>query len=264
MKKVVAIDTEFERKHTYKPILSIIQLKEEGEDAKIYDVYKVKNEQLVDLLEILADDDVVKIIHSARQDVEAIYYRFHIAIQNIFDTQIGFKYIKNENEVGYAKAVKEFCGVEIKKEKQLQNSNWIKRPLTEEQIEYAKQDVEYLHEIYYKMKEIFSLNEYQNKYNQFLKDCSIFEDEKNYTFNPKMFWQKMRKKFINKQNYSLIKELFITREKLAFKVNIPREFAIKSFDLINYANTGDKKYLNTNKKIHKYIFTNIYKKFIKK
>ena len=84
MKKIVAIDTEFERKHTYRPILSIVQIREENKDPVIYDVYKKDNEQLIDLLEILANDDIIKVIHSARQDVEAIFYRFHIEMHNIF------------------------------------------------------------------------------------------------------------------------------------------------------------------------------------
>ena len=259
-KQIVAIDTEFERKHTYRPILSIVQVRFENEEPIIYDVYKKKNEQLVDLLEILSNDDIIKVIHCARQDVEAIYYRFHIPIQNIFDTQIACKYLmKTKNEISYAKAVECICGKQIIKEKTLQTSNWLKRPLTEEQIKYAKQDVEYLHEIYNITYN--ALKNDKTMFKNFKQECSFLEDEKLYSFNPQLFWQKIRHKFINNPNYSLIKELFILREKLAFKVNIPREFAIKSYDLIDYANTGDKQFLNTNKKIHKYIFTKMYKKY---
>ena len=84
MSEVVAIDTEFERRRTYRPILSIVQLKKNNDETIIYDVYSHKNKDLTDLIEILRNNNVVKVIHSARQDVEAIFYRFNIAMKNIF------------------------------------------------------------------------------------------------------------------------------------------------------------------------------------
>ena len=259
MTKIVAIDTEFERKHTYRPILSIVQIREENKDPVIYDVYKKENEKLIDLLEILANDDIVKIIHSARQDVEAIFYRFHIEMHNIFDTQIAYKYIYNENEIGYAKIVQNICKTEIIKEKTLQKSNWLHRPLTKEQFFYAKQDVLYLHEIYSKMIEIFKKNE--QLYIQFKNECWILEDEKNYSFNTQHIWQKMKHKFINDINRNMIKDMIICREKLAYKANIPREFAIKTNNLLNFAHTGNISFLKTHHKIDKKVFINLYKKY---
>ena len=259
MTKIVAIDTEFERKHTYRPILSIVQIREENKDPVIYDVYKKDNEQLIDLLEILANDDIVKIIHSARQDVEAIFYRFHIEMHNIFDTQIAYKYIYNENEIGYAKIVQNICKTEIIKEKTLQKSNWLHRPLTKEQIFYAKQDVLYLHEIYSKMIEIFKKNEHL--YIQFKAECCILEDEKNYSFNTQHIWQKMKHKFVNDVNRNMIKDMIICREKLAYKANIPREFALKTSNLLNFAHTGNIAFLKTHHKIDKKVFINLYKKY---
>ena len=259
MKKVVAIDTEFERRHTYRPILSIIQIKEENKDPVIYDVYKQKNENLKKLLEILSNDDIVKVIHAARQDIEAIFYRFHLSIRNVFDTQIGFKIIKHENEIGYLKLVEEMCGKSITKEKALQKSNWLKRPLSENQILYAKQDVLYLHEVYYKMMNFFL--DYADKYNEFKNECLYLEDKRNYAFNPMHIWQKIKCNFVNNVNYKLIKELIISREKLAYKANVPREFAIKTEYLINFAKTGDISMLKTHKKVNKQVFIEIANKY---
>jgi hypothetical protein len=127
-----------------------VQLKKNNDETIIYDVYSHKNRDLTDLIEILRNNNVVKIIHSARQDVEAIFYRFNIAMKNIFDTQLAYKYLKfnqkKNAEIGYSTIVKEFCNVDINKSKTLQKSNWLKRPLTEQQLKYAKLDVEYLYE----------------------------------------------------------------------------------------------------------------------
>ena len=105
---LISIDTEFERRRTYRPVLSIVQVKEEGEDAVIYDVREEKNNDnnidgtvdiktsngdLQHLKNILSEENNVKIIHSCRQDMEAIYSHFHFVMKNVFDTQIAAKYL---------------------------------------------------------------------------------------------------------------------------------------------------------------------------
>ena len=260
MPKIIAIDTEFERKRTYRPILSIVQIKVEKEEVKIYDVFKVDNEKLVDLIELLSNDDNIKIIHSARQDIEAIYYRFHIAIKNVFDTQIAEKCLYGKNEIGYAELVKKYCNVNIVKEKKLQNSNWLKRPLTEQQIVYAKQDVEYLYDVYIKMNSIFQ--DKKEYYDKFKSECAILENEDTYCFNPQHFWQKIKHKFGYIKNYKLCYDLFILREKLAFSLNLPREFVIKTHDLFNFSETGNIEFLKTHHRVDKNKFISVFKENI--
>ena len=260
---VIALDTEFQRTHTYRPILSIVQIKKEGEEPLIYDVLDKKdNKDIEELISLLSNDEIVKIIHASKQDIEAIYSRFHIVIKNIFDTQIGAKCLGYGNEIGYKNAVKLFLGKEIIKEKTLQNSKWLKRPLTKDQIIYAKQDVEYLHEIYKKMMEYFKND--KNKYEQFITACKSIENDKNYKFNPYYIWQKNKHKIGFSMYYNEIKRLFIEREKLAFKYNLPREFVWKMKDLILFAETKDKIFLNSvHNKVDKkdkkdlYLITNI-------
>ena len=259
MHDIVAIDTEFERRRTYRPILSIVQIKYNDNEPIVFDVFKQKNENLSDLIKILSNNDIVKVIHSARQDVEAIFYRFHIAIKNIFDTQIAYSFVGHEANVSYSKLVECFLNKKILKKKTLQTSNWLKRPLSEEQIFYAKQDVLYLKEIYNKMMDYFLEN--NSQYNQFVEKCLILEDKKNYSFNPWYMWKKIKHNFINNVNFNLIKELFITREKLAYKFNLPRDFVLNTKDLINFANKKDISFLErTHYKIDKNIFIEILNK----
>ena len=109
MENIVAIDTEFERRYTYRPILSIVQICKPNREPKIYDVFKTPNEKIVELIEMLSNNDIVKIIHSAKQDIEAIYYRFgRLAIKNVFDTQLANHILTGENEIGYVELVKKY------------------------------------------------------------------------------------------------------------------------------------------------------------
>ena len=255
MQKIIAIDTEFERYNTYRPILSLVQVKEQGKSAIIYDILDKTDENIksINYLEsLLKDNDVIKIFHASRQDMEAIYCNFGITLKNIFDTQIAYKILHQENEIGYANIVKKYCNIEIKKEKRLQKSHWLKRPLKEEQIFYAKQDVEYLHEIYFKM-----LKEFEEKpklYKRFVEECRYYENEELYKFNPSILWKKNRNRLQKTDNYKAIRDLFFLREKIANKVNLPREFVLKFVDLVNFANTCDIKYLKIHRKVNKNVF----------
>ena len=255
MEKIVALDTEFERIRTYKPILSIVQVCFEDEEPKIFDVLKKDPDEMNELKILLSNDKIIKIIHSARQDVEAVYYHFGIAMQNIFDTQIAVKCLTGENEIGYANLVKNYCYTEIVKEKRLQHSNWMKRPLLEEQIFYAKQDVRYLCQAYRVLSKLLEQNDNKNR---FINECELLANKDNYTFNPLHFWQKIKHKFHYTSNYNLIRDLFILREKIAYKVNLPREFVIKTQNLFNFAETGDFSFLKTHRKVNKKIFINLY------
>ncbi len=252
---LISLDTEFQRVHTYRPILSIVQIKEQNKEPVIYDVLNIKNdtEQIQYLISLLKDENNIKIIHASKQDMEAVYARFHIVMKNIFDTQVGANYLGFGNEIGYKDAVKIFCDKEIIKEKTIQNSKWLKRPLSEEQIFYAKQDVLYLEQIYHSMINRFNVD--TEKYNLFLKACKTIEDDKNYKFNPNYIWYKHKNKIPFSIYYKDIKKLFIEREILAFKYNLPREFVWKMKDLILFAETKNKEYLKSvNYKVDKSFF----------
>ncbi len=262
MQNVVAIDTEFERRHTYRPILSIVQLCKPNEEPKIYDVFKQPNEKLVELIEILSNDNIVKIIHACRQDVEAIYYRFGgLAIKNVFDTQLANHILTGENEISYGALVKRYCDANIVKEKILQKSNWLKRPLTEEQVYYAKQDVKYLIDVYNKMVSKLTIDPI--KYVIFQNESKKLVNENKYSYSPNKYWLKIKKNISkNDKNYFLIKDLFILREKLAFKLNLPREKVIANNDLKNFAEKKDINSLMTNKRVDKNLFMKLITKYI--
>ena len=263
MKNIVAIDTEFERRHTYRPILSIVQICKPQEQPKVYDVFKTPNEKIAELIEVLSNNNIVKIIHSAKQDIEAIYYRFRgLAIKNVFDTQLANHVLTGENEIGYGELVKKYCNIDIVKEKKLQKSNWLKRPLTNEQIFYAKQDVKYLVDIYNKM--LTKFKESSNKYAIFEKESIKLVDENRYKYSPNKYWFKIKQNISKKdKNYLLIKSLFILREKLAFKFNLPREKVITNNDLRHFAITKDLSTLKTNRKIDKSCFIQLVKNYCK-
>ena len=95
---------------------------------------------------ILTSKKVLKVIHSARQDIEVLNYAFEISVVNVFDTQIAYNSIYGGQTIGYTSLVEKLFKIKLSKKHQV--SDWTKRPLSSEQINYAINDVYYLPKIY--------------------------------------------------------------------------------------------------------------------
>ncbi len=143
--KITAIDTEFIRENTYLPILCLIQINVAG---KCYAVDPLSELDLEPFLEIISSPKITKIFHSARQDLEILLLNFpnKVSPKLIFDTQIMAALCGLGHTVSYSNLAKDLLGEEVCKD--LQRSDWQKRPLHQDQIEYAKTDVLHLPEIY--------------------------------------------------------------------------------------------------------------------
>jgi ribonuclease D len=138
----VGVDTEFLRERTFFPKLCLLQLAAGG---KIWCVDTLRIGSLDPLMPALTAASSRKIIHAARQDLEAVYLSAKRVISPVFDTQIAAGCIGLKPQVGYAELVKTLLGVTVPKGQT--RTDWSKRPLTQEQLEYAADDVLYLGDV---------------------------------------------------------------------------------------------------------------------
>ncbi|MFM2200433.1 MAG: hypothetical protein RL769_488, partial [Pseudomonadota bacterium] len=162
--KVIAIDTEFIRSDTYFPILSLIQIAfcDEQNDKQIFIIDCLQNINLEPFLAIIFDDKIIKIFHSALQDLQIFFYKTKQRPRAIVDTQLMANFCGFSANIGYAKLVENLFGKII--DKKLQRSDWFKRPLTKKQLEYATLDVFYLNEIYLQLSKNLIKNNRQEFY----------------------------------------------------------------------------------------------------
>ena len=133
--KVLAIDTEFIRDNTYYPILCLVQIAGEDFAAAIDPLSGIDMKPIWDLL---SNENILKVFHSGRQDIEIFFNLTGKIPKPIYDTQIASMFCGMGDQVGYERLVDKFLGLSINKENQF--TNWLQRPLTKCQLDYAISD----------------------------------------------------------------------------------------------------------------------------
>lgn len=134
----VGLDTEFLRERTYRAQLCLLQLAG-GSEASCIDPLAVS--ELGPLATLLGAPGVVKVMHASRQDLEVLLPAVGLT-RPVFDTQIAASLTGLPAQVGYAEAVRRLLGKELSKSHT--RTDWSRRPLSPEQLEYALDDVRYL------------------------------------------------------------------------------------------------------------------------
>ena len=137
--RLTGLDTEFMRTDTFAPKLALIQVEIEGHIALVDPVADI---DLSSLAARLGDPRTVSIMHSASEDLDALGPLLPDSLGTLFDTQIAAAFAGLGPGLGYQKLVLAVCGVDLPKGET--RSDWLRRPLSPEQLEYAAQDVVHL------------------------------------------------------------------------------------------------------------------------
>ncbi|MEE3661476.1 ribonuclease D [Brenneria sp. g21c3] len=137
--KQVALDTEFVRTRTYYPQLGLIQLYD-GERLSLIDPLTITDWSPFQAL--LRDEQVVKFLHAGSEDLEVFLNAFGMTPEPFIDTQILAAFLGKPLSYGFAALVAEYMNVELDKSES--RTDWIARPLSEKQCDYAAADVFYL------------------------------------------------------------------------------------------------------------------------
>jgi len=143
----LAIDTEFKRVNTYYPVLCLVQIATK-KNTDCIDVLAL--DDLSPLFDKLYQDDCLWIVHSARQDIEALHYLSKQLPKQLFDTQIAASLVNYPAQISYQALTESLQNVHL--EKAYTRLDWTIRPLPDEAIEYALDDVRYLLKNYHQLK----------------------------------------------------------------------------------------------------------------
>ena len=230
--KTLAIDTEFIRESTYYPSLCLIQIAGANFSGAIDPLSGVNLKPIWDLL---LNKNILKVFHAARQDIEIFLNLTGKIPYPIYDTQIAAMFCGLGDQIGYERLVSRFLNLPVNKE--LQFTNWLQRPLSKQQIDYAISDVTHLIKIYpliNKLIEDSDRTEWVDKEMMYLSDKSLYHIE------PTEVWKRIKLKNSKPQILNTLKYLAMWRENECRERDIPRNKLIRDDALINISYASSK------------------------
>ena len=221
-KKKFFFDTEFERRSTYKAIVSIVVIFD-GRNIGVIDCLQ-KNINFKKIFKFLNKKKITLVIHSCRQDLEIFLSLVKKILFTVFDTQIAALFNGYTEPPSYKKLVQNFCKISL--DKTLQKEDWLKRPIDNKRINYLINDVYYLKIIFSKLNSKLVRKSKLNLFNK-LVEKEIFKiSHENY---PIIFKKKLGNNILKNKKFIKIVNL---RDKLARKINLPKNWVFSDKQII--------------------------------
>lgn len=146
---LIGLDTEYDSFRYFREKLCLIQI---GTQRKTYLYDPLGPLDFSCLGDILKDPSITKIIHAAGNDIRFLKRDYGFEFHNVFDTHKAASLLGTAS-LSLPSVIGEYLDIEVTKTKKLQRSRWDIRPLSEEQLDYAARDTQYLMDLYHELKE---------------------------------------------------------------------------------------------------------------
>ncbi|WP_296099482.1 ribonuclease D [uncultured Agrobacterium sp.] len=216
----VTIDTEFLRETTFWPQLCLVQMASPTLEVLVDPM--AKGIDLTPLFELMADPNVVKVFHAARQDIEIIYHLGGLIPHPIFDTQVAAMVCGFGDSISYDQLVQKTKNVQIDKSSRF--TDWSRRPLSEKQLDYALADVTHLRDVYLALK---AQLEREGRSSWLKEEMDILEARETYDMHPDDAWLRLKSRLRKPTELAILKFVAAWREREARSRNVPRSRVLK-------------------------------------
>ncbi len=227
----ITVDTEFMRESTYWPKLCLIQVASNDIEALIDPLaagdLEAQKAFLQPFFALMANEKVLKVFHSGRQDIEIIHHLAGLIPRPVFDTQVAAMVCGFGESVGYVSLVNKLCKTKLDKTSRF--TDWSRRPLSRNQLDYALGDVTHLRGVFEKLRRKLR----ENRREPWLaEEMAELTDPANYATTPADAWKRMKLKVRTRRQLAVLMEVAAWRERLAQEVDQPRPRILKD-DAIN-------------------------------
>ncbi len=210
----VGLDTEFLRESTYRAQLCLIQVSAPS-DAACIDPLALAD--LTALARVLTAATTIKVMHASRQDIEVLLPVAGL-VRPVFDTQIAAALAGMPAQIGYAELVRRLLGTELAKTHT--RTDWSRRPLSAQQIEYALDDVRYLLPLSSQLEE--QLDKLDRR-GWLAEELAALAEAHGLTTEPEQAWLRIKGlRALDAARMRLARELAAWRERRAIERNRPR------------------------------------------
>lgn len=228
--EVLAVDTEFMRRDTFFPQIALLQLSA-GEHALLIDPLGI--EDTSPIRDLFSEERIIKVLHSASEDLEVFDRWLQRSPQPLFDTQRAAGFLDRGFGLGYRAMVQAYCGVQLNKGET--RSDWLQRPLSPSQCDYAALDVAYLLPIYRDMRAAI---EAEGKLDWVFEDgrtaiSSAGSAAQAYYLRIKSAWK------LDRRQLAVLRAVCDWREEQAMSRDKPRSWIIPDAVCLNIARSGE-------------------------
>jgi len=225
----VTVDTEFMRDSTYWPILCLIQVAGPRNDYIIDPL--ADGIDLASFYELMVNQDVVKVFHAARQDIEIFYHEARAIPDPLFDSQVAAMVCGFGESVGYETLVRKLADGQVDKSSRF--TDWSRRPLTDKQLNYAIADVTHLRKIYDTLARRLADG---NRVGWVAEEMAILQNPETYALRPENAWKRLKMRIKGPKALGVLVEVAAWREQQAQERNTPRNRVMKDDALFELAN----------------------------
>ncbi len=230
-KPILAIDTEFMRRRTLYPEVALIQVFD-GEHLALID--PLAELSLFDFWEILKDPSVLKVLHSPSEDIEVFQKYAGFVPSPLFDTQFALQLLGEGNCMGFALMVKELQGIEIDKSES--RTNWLQRPLTKKQLDYAAADTFYLLPCFELIIERINAAGF---FDIVINESELIAKKRAFQTPDELLYKDIKNAWqLKPHELAVLKELAVWRRNKAIKKNLALNFVLKEHNMTEIAKRG--------------------------
>jgi ribonuclease D len=223
------IDTEFLPEGRYRPLLCLVQVVV-GDEITLLDPLSDEGFDPAPLASLLADPAVEVVLHAGRQDVAILRREWRTDVTNLFDTQVAAGFAGFSAQAGYLGLLHDALRIRLAKSASF--TRWDARPLTEEQLGYAREDVEHLLPL---TDDLQARLRAQGRLEWAREECRAVEqasDER----DPAEVWRRLpRSSSLSPAERAVARELAAWRERTAERENRPVGGVVRDPTLVELA-----------------------------
>src|SRR6202007_3356411 len=211
---------EFLRESTYYPQLCVAQMASIDE-AVVIDAL-ASGIDFTPFFALMADPNVVKVFHAARQDIEICWHEAAISPSPIVDTQVAAMVLGYGDSISYDQLVQRITGDNL--DKSYRFTDWTRRPLSDAQLAYAISDVTHLRDVYLALVDDLGR---RGRVDWVQEEMGVLTSADTYRMDPENAWQRLKTRVRKPKELAVLIEVAAWREREAQSRDVPRSRVLK-------------------------------------
>jgi len=216
----ITVDTEFLRETTFWPKVCVIQIATDDEAVAIDAL--AEDLDLKPFFDLMLNEQVTKVFHAARQDLEIIWHLSGVIPHPLFDTQVAAMVCGFGDQASYGDLVQSICKITVDKSSRF--TDWSRRPLSEAQIAYALADVTHLRSVY---RHLLAKLKQTGRSSWVEDEMTTLLSPATYEQHPDNAWERLRGRARKPRDLAVLMEVAAWREREAQSRDVPRSRVLK-------------------------------------